>query len=130
MPLDPKIAASFWTASWDKSTTKHEKQLISWVDDLFSSATHHDAEYALQLVLAIHEADTEQKFTEVFAAGPVEDLLAYQGSKVIDRVVSKAKTDSSFAHVLGGVWKNSMQDDIWEAIKEVRDTTQWADART
>jgi len=128
MPLDPKIVAQYWIAHWDDNTSRHEKELGSWVNDVFYSAMELDADYSLQLIEAIHEADSSQKFTEVFAAGPVEDLLAHHGPEVIDRIEEKARKDSSFSHVLGGVWQNSMLDSIWDRVKQARSTEGWADA--
>ena len=98
------------------------------MNDVFYSAMELDADYSLQLIEAIHEADSSQKFTEVFAAGPVEDLLAHHGPEVIDRIEEKARKDSSFSHVLGGVWQNSMLDSIWDRVKQARSTEGWADA--
>ena len=129
MPLEPSIVAKFWIAKWDENTTNHEKELISWVDDLFYSAMEHDADYSFQLIEAIHDADSAQRFTEVFAAGPIEELLVHHGLEVIERILTKARKDPSFAHVLGGVWKNSMSEDVWEALKQARSTNSWADAR-
>ena len=83
MPLDPKIVAQYWIAHWDDNTSRHEKELGSWVNDVFYSAMELDADYSLQLIEAIHEADSSQKFTEVFAAGPVEDLLAHHGPEAV-----------------------------------------------
>ena len=127
MPLDPKIVAQYWIANWDESTERREKELSTWVSDVFYTAMDLDADYSMQLVEAIHAADPEQKFVEVFAAGPVEDLLAHHGPNVIDRIIEKARVDPTFAHVLGGVWQNSMLDEVWERVKVARVTTKWAD---
>lgn len=129
MLLDPKIVAQFWLSHWDKSIPERERELSSWVNDLLRDAIWKDAEYSLAIVEAIHEADHEQKRIEVFSAGPVEDLLAHHGDAVIDRIEQKARSDKAFAQVLGGVWQNSMTDEIWNRVKAVRDTSIWADPR-
>ncbi|MEM9080652.1 MAG: hypothetical protein AAGC74_08190 [Verrucomicrobiota bacterium] len=42
--LEPKIVAEFWIRQWDESISEKEKQLISWVDDLFFSAMQTDVD--------------------------------------------------------------------------------------
>ena len=128
MPLNPKIVAQYWIANWSDSTSKHEKEMASWVNDVFYMAMERDSDYSFQLIEAIHELNSEQKFDEVFAAGPVEDLLAHHGPEIIERIEEKARKDPSFAHVLGGVWQNSMTESIWERVKIVRDTAKWVDS--
>ena len=56
----------------------------------------------------------------VLAAGPVEDLLAKHGGEFIDRVVELARKDPKFNYVLGGVWRSSIADDVWERVQSIR----------
>ena len=128
-PLDPQIIARYWLAKWDDTGTESEKELNSWVDNAYFSARDHDADYFFKIVEAIHEQDILQEHIEVVAAGPVEDLLAHHGEKVIERVVALATSDPKFAQVLGGVWKSDMEDSVWELVRKHRDTSIWADAR-
>lgn len=129
MLLDPGIVAKFWMHRFDDGQTRRERNLNGWVDSLLMDAMMYDADYALAIVEAIHEADEEQRRIEVFAAGPVEDLLGHHGPKVIDRIEHKARNEAAFARVLGGVWQNRMSDEIWDRVKAARDTSIWADAR-
>jgi hypothetical protein len=73
--------------------------------------------------LVIQEIATRklpEEVMAVFAAGPVEGLLAHHGQKLIDRVEEKARLNERFNCILGGVWQNMMSDDIWERVKKVR----------
>ena len=130
MPLDPQIVARYWLINWDSTTSASEKELNSWVDDALYSAMQNDADYALKIVEAIHEQDSTQSQIEVFAAGPVEDLLVYHGEEVIQRIVALASRDPKFARVLGGVWKRDMGASVWELVLKYRSTETWSDART
>jgi len=55
----------------------------------------------------------------VLSAGPIEDLLAIHGESFIERVEVEARKDPAFAKVLGGVWKNRMNDTIWARLQAV-----------
>jgi hypothetical protein len=130
MPLDPQIVARYWLVNWDSSTSNHEKELNSWVDHALYAAMQNDVDYAFRIIEAIHEQDTAQSQIEVFAAGPVEDLLVHHGAAAIQKVVDLASRDPKFARVLGGVWKRDMADNVWELVLKYRNTDTWADART
>lgn len=130
MPLDPQIVARYWLVKWDSSTSDHEKELNSWVDDALYAAMQNDADYAFKIIEAINNLDAAQSQIEVFAAGPVEDLLVHHGEAVIQKVVDLASRDDNFARALGGVWKRDMADKVWELVLRYRNTDIWADART
>jgi hypothetical protein len=130
MPLDPQIVARYWLINWNSITSDHEKALNSWVDDALYAAMQNDADYAFKIIEAINEQDATQSQIEVFAAGPVENLLVYHGETVIQKVVELASRDANFARVLGGVWKRDMTDSVWEVVLRYRNTDIWADARS
>ena len=129
MKLDPKIIAEGWYDLHTSKLTKAERALGEWAEEALREAIYHDGEYAFEIISAIHDLDSEHKSIETFSAGPIEDLLVYQGAVAIDLVENKARKDPSFAYVLGGVWQNSMSDDVWDRVKKVRKTEGWADVR-
>jgi hypothetical protein len=49
----------------------------------------------------------------------MEDLLAYHGAVLIDRVESCARSSPSFKGILGIVWKNAMSDDVRNRVKAI-----------
>lgn len=59
----------------------------------------------------------------VLAAGPLEDLLAGAGAAHIDDVEDLARRDVRFNHLLGGVWKSSIDPEVWQRVCRVRKTT-------
>ena len=56
----------------------------------------------------------------VLAAGPLEDLLAKRGEDFIDRVEELARKDPKFNDLLGGVWRNTMTDEVWQRVQAIR----------
>ena len=68
----------------------------------------------------MYRRDVSKRTLALLAAGPLEDLLAYDGARCIDRVEQLAKEDEKFNWLLGGVWRNSMTDEVWERVQAVR----------
>ena len=53
------------------------------------------------------------------AAGPIESLLALHGDQVMTWIERDAANDPRLARILGGVWKNLMDDDVWSRLQRV-----------
>ena len=70
----------------------------------------------LALHLLSDEADNELLLA-CLAAGPLEDLLAYQGETIIDAVEAEAGRNEPFRVLLRGVWRNSMTSDVWARVQ-------------
>lgn len=100
MILDAKLIAEGWIDLRASKLTKQERALGDWANEALREAICNDADYAFEIIEAIHALDPDHKFVEEFAAGPVEDLLSYQGVMLIDRIEQKARRDKSFAFVL------------------------------
>ncbi len=73
----------------------------------------HNPERAWQIILVLSEQTLDPDFTALLAAGPMEDLLSDHGPAFIDRVEERAATDPKFNHMLGGVWRLEMTEDVW-----------------
>jgi hypothetical protein len=57
---------------------------------------------------------------EVLAAGPLEELIAYDGKDFIDRIEAQAEQDPAFKDLLGGVWEHGTPEEIWVRIERCR----------
>jgi len=125
MRLQAKLISEGWIDLRTSKLSKLERSLGDWAEEALSQAVYNDADYALEIIEAIHACDPKHSTVEEFAAGPLEDLLAYQGAFVIDRIEVKARQDPSFAFVLGGVWQNMMPDAIWERVVKCRTRKGW-----
>ena len=129
--LDPKIVAKFWIQREEETREEKELDITGWLSSLIYNIfwnTEH-ADYAFEIIDAIHELDKDQKHVETFSASLVEDILVHKGYSVIEKIENKAKQDRSFANVLGGVWKSKISEEIWERVQNARDTSIWADSQ-
>ncbi len=124
-PADMDELASAWI-SFEISTTKdavthrdiHENEFF-WVLNCVEDLCQDHPDLALDFVLEVLKKDPSPEVIGVLAAGPLEDLLAENGLAVIDRVEQEAHRDPKFRHLLGGVWRNAMTDDIWERVQHL-----------
>jgi hypothetical protein len=71
---------------------------------------------AILEVLSIIGADIKDRRFAVLAAGPLEDLLSEHGKLMIDRVETEARRNPDFALLLGGVWRNDIEAEVWERM--------------
>ena len=91
---------------------------------------HDDPELALQVILRIimsvdskdlsatSENDAKTLLSNL-GAGPLEDLLVYHGTRVIDIIERSAREDKRVAWTLGNTWRNSIPREIWERVQKV-----------
>jgi len=96
-----------------------------WVFEKMLDLIWYQPEDAWQLILAIYNKDQSWKVKAQLAAGPVEDLLAHHGAQFIDRVEAEAGKNPAFANLLGGVWQNSMSEDVWQRLCACRTFDGW-----
>jgi hypothetical protein len=109
----------------DRDSGSAEYNELFWafqeVDELCRTSPNE----AWEFILSAWKADQSKVIAEILSAGPLEDLLAKHGDTVIDRVEVMAKEDSTFAFLLGGVWRNEMTDAVWSRVLAVRDRHGW-----
>jgi len=82
-----------------------------------NDVVHDEPEVAWLAILQILERELTERQTAVLAAGPFEDLLAFHGPEVIDRVEREAARNPRLNHLLGGVWQKRILQEIWERIQ-------------
>lgn len=128
MDTDPEQIASDWIIysryspnsapedvfdrGWSIYELAFETPLLAW--EAIKSVIRRYSEDQL-----FTEDDTEAKrILGHTAAGPLEDLLAEHGTSIIDAVEAEAKRDRRMFWTLGGVWQNSMADDIWLRVQQ------------
>lgn len=117
--------AEGWIAFWSAPEGSQEREALDWVWDKEYDLMQQEPDEIWRLILEILRRNSSDKIQEVLAAGPLEDLLAKYSSGVIERVEAEAKSNPMFAQLLGGVWKNSMTDDIWARVQAVWDRRGW-----
>lgn len=82
-------------------------------------------EDAWAFVLAVLHEDASDCIQGNLAAGPLEDLLVNFGEEIIERVEQEASVNPAFAHLLGGVWRNSIDADVWRRLLAARQGKSW-----
>lgn len=114
--LTPDEVAHDWFVRW---SPEHRGTEPSYEYELF----HTDLEpktWLWAVVAALNmipEDDGGANLVGVLAAGPLEDLLAKHGPEVIELVELLAKNRPNFAYLLGGVWRNSIRQDVWDRVQ-------------
>lgn len=124
---DAELAAlaEGWIAYWTAPKDSPEREAHWWAPEREYDLVREEPDQAWILILEILRRNNTAEILEVLSAGPLEDLLAKHGNYVIERVESEAKSNPSFATLLGGVWKNAMADDIWVRVQNVWDRRGW-----
>lgn len=117
--------AEGWIAYWSAPENSQERDNLSWVSDQEYDLMEKDPEQVWRLILEILRRNSSNEIQEVLSAGPLEDLLAEYGETVIEKVEAEAKSNPIFAKLLGGVWKNSISDNIWARVQAVWDRRGW-----
>jgi chorismate synthase len=99
-----------------------EQRKCQWAWELFTwefRTTRPEAAWRILLIVWPLVKSNDDALG-LLAAGPLEDLIADHGARLIDRIEDLARRDIDFARLLGGVWQSSTPDDIWSRIEKVR----------
>lgn len=105
--------------------SSNEYELHFWAFDRLWEITIDQPDLAWELILRILSQNQSDRIMENLSAGPLEDLLAKHGAGIIERVEIEAKQNPQFAFLLGGVWRNSMADDVWHRVQQVWNRRGW-----
>jgi len=76
-------------------------------------------EDAWQVTLEMIRLCPDDRFFHFIAAGPLEDFLGHHGLAFIARVEEEAARNPAFRRALGGVWKNRIDDEVWERVRRL-----------
>ncbi len=71
----------------------------------------------LAFILEVLQREPLPRVLGNLAAGPLEDLLVYQGPAVIEKVEALATRDNRFRQLLAGVWRNRIAQDVWDRLQ-------------
>lgn len=113
--------------AWDNDLvlTKRDTKATEWASDKMLDLAMENPEELWEVILEVLKRDPPAEVFEVLAAGPLEDYLAELGEQVIDRVELQAASDPKFRHLLGGVWRNSMSEEVWTRVQACWDRSGW-----
>src|SRR5258706_11789781 len=71
---------------------------------------HDQPEVAFTVIDKIIGSTENQKVVGNAGAGPLEDLLRLHGPAIVDRVLERARQDTTWRLALGVVWTSSFHD--------------------
>lgn len=117
--------AEQWIEFWLLAENSPEQDALSWVTDREYDLVRENPDEAWFLILEILRRNNSTQILEILSAGPLEDLLAKHGEQIIGAVENEAKANPSFATLLGGVWRNSISEEVWSRVEKVRDRRGW-----
>lgn len=113
--------ADAWIAGEEAESETPEHEENWWaIEQVMDWSLKRETEWLWQFILIIYQREVSEKILAVLAAGPLEDLLVYDGTNFIDRVERLAKEDKKFNWLLGGVWRRSMKDEVWKRVQSAR----------
>ncbi len=91
-----------------------------WAWEQLNDLTQKDPELCWEIILEILHTPHHESVDWNLAAGPLEDLLAHHGAKLIDSVEDRARSDPKFKELLGGVWRNTTPAELWARVEAAR----------
>jgi hypothetical protein len=112
---------------WDKDLVlnKGDNSATQWASDKAIDLALENPEELWDFILEVLKRDPVMEVIEVLASGPLEDFIAKLGDMVIDKVEARAAADPKFRNLLGGVWRNSMSDEVWTRVQACSDRSGW-----
>lgn len=116
--IEDLVTAWIALAHAQKESQEHER--LFWAHGAFWNLCREEPDTAWDAILTVLARNPDARVVGNLAAGPMEDLLVHNGPAVIERVEERARSDVAVAALLGGVWKNDIDDDIWKRIEAVR----------
>ena len=110
-----------WIAAAGLNPNSPEREPYQWaMDQVLDWSLDRQGEHLWRFILAAYKRDLSDETNAFLAAGPLEDLLAKQGPDFIERVEELARKDPKFNYLLGGVWRNTMTDEVWQRVQTAR----------
>ena len=106
-----KAPEDVFERGWVLNDLAHDRPDLAW-EAVKSVVCRYD-----ESALLTEEQTEARRILGMTGAGPLEDLLANHGARLIDRVEDEAKRDRRMFWTLGCVWRNSMSDDVWSRVQ-------------
>lgn len=94
----------------------YKDQSLFWAFDRLDFLCKNEPDVAKRVILEILHRDPSEFVLDNLAAGPLETLLAKNGSLIIDWVECQAKNDKRFKDLLSGVWGNDIPKPVWDRV--------------
>jgi hypothetical protein len=86
-----------------------------WILDLVDKLIHDEPDKALEFIVNLIDMSKDTAMLAFVAAGPLEELLVYNGTAVIEKLKIVADTSDNIQLALSGVWLDEEEDEIYSA---------------
>ena len=93
---------------------------LFWAWEELENLVDDSPDDAWRIILEIAQRTDNQLVQANLAAGPLENLLVKHGIDFIERVETATHQVPAFTRVILGVWKNSMDEDIWNRVNTLQ----------
>ena len=101
---------------------------LFWADDCIDELVSKSPEGAIRFIVAALPHITSDGDLALFAAGPLENLVAAHGASVIDEIEQEARRNSRFRFLLSGIWGEIRTDpEVWRRIQDAVRSGPWLD---
>jgi len=87
--------------------------------ETLNECVRYQPEIAWRVIRLMTSLDSSEIVLANIAAGPLEDLLKHHGEMFIDRVEEATQSDTVFKKMLGAVWQNTIDQEVWDRVKAV-----------
>ena len=91
-----------------------------WAWEQLNDLCRNQPQLAWEIVLDIFRAPHHESVDWSLAAGPLEDLLAWHGVDIIEKIEAEARADRKFKELLHGVWRSTTPHAIWSRFEAAR----------
>jgi hypothetical protein len=121
----PTNIAIDWIEKWSlPNSARAANSISSGLDDEIPRQNPKLCLDAIMEILNRIPSDPSDHYFQVLAAGPLEDLLVYNGQVSVDDIELLARQSASFRLLLNGVWSPSINSNVLARLAKYR-TTPW-----
>ena len=113
------FVSAYVASARTRDSKRRESQF--WTFDIFANASLEDPDLCWTMILAVLARDQSDEVLSSIAAGPMEELLAEHGPRMLPLVEAKWRQDAIFRRMLHGVWRHGMKQEVWARVQALNE---------
>ena len=114
-----------WVALHKAEHGSDDYQSNFWAFDSLIKLLFDDPNAGVDCIIEILNYDSSIVISENIAAGPLEDLLSFHGIDAVEILEKKIEKSPRLSATLGGVWQNSISNEVWSKFETIRSKKKW-----
>lgn len=119
--LEINKLAKDWVSLQYSTVDQRRNDPLFWAYQKLDTLCNDAPLEALEVIVEILSIDSSDHILSNVGAGPMEDLLSRNGAQVIKEVESVSRTNDAIRKALGGVWRDSIDADVWDKVQGFAD---------